>query len=159
MSSRPASASEGGSAAHTTPTTVKIQHLPRPYTPPPLRPSLPIGVAVISVLLALGGIVLLLSGALVLLNSVVGNIAVSTAPLITNATIDPWGAAILIVLGGVVIAVARALWDLERWSLYVGVGGSFFGLTYLFFTNSITILFLLLLALFVYLLTVRHHFY
>jgi hypothetical protein len=63
------------------------------------------------------------------------------------------------VLGGAVIAVARALWDLERWSLYLGVGGTFFGLTYLFFTSQITILFLLLLGLFVYLLSVRHHFY
>ncbi len=158
MSSRPASASGDGSAAAGTDAPVQIQHLPRPYQPPPLRPSLPLGVAVISVLLALGGILLLLLGALVLLNSLTGGIAIPTNILV-NATIDPWGAAILIVLGGAIIAVARALWDLERWSLYLGVGATFFGLTYLFFTSEITILFLLLLGLFVYLLSVRHHFY
>ncbi|MGI0150486.1 MAG: hypothetical protein ACREC5_00930, partial [Thermoplasmata archaeon] len=66
---------------------------------------------------------------------------------------------ILILLGVALLALARSLFDLERWSLYVTVGLLFLGETYLFFTGSITVLFLVLLALFMYLLTVRHHFY
>jgi hypothetical protein len=39
------------------------------------------------------------------------------------------------------------------------VGALFFGEAYLFFTATITVLFLLLLVVFVYLLAVRHNFY
>ncbi len=157
-SHHPSSPGEEGAPAPAAVTRIPIQHLPRPYRPPPLRPSLPLGIAVISILLAIAAVLVLLTGALILLSALAGSALIPTTLLITT-TVDPWGAAILIVLGGVVLAVARALWDLERWALYVGVGGSFAGLTYLFFTGSITVLFLLLLALFVYLLTVRHHFY
>jgi hypothetical protein len=139
-------------------TRVRIQHLPKLAPTPPLRPSLPIGVAVLALLLGLASVVVLLAGALVLLNVFLGGAIVPTTLFIAT-TIDPWGAAILIVLGAALLAIARALWDLERWSLYVSVGGAFLGLTYLFFTGSVTVLFLLLLGIFVYLLTVRHHFY
>lgn len=137
---------------------VSIEHLPAPYRPPPLRPSLPVGVALISVLLALGAVLTLLSGALVLLNEFLGSNVVPTSLFITS-TVSPIGAAILVVLGAAMLALARALWDLEEWSLYLSVGLSFAGLAYLFFTGSITVLFLLLLVVFIYLLTVRHHFY
>ncbi|HEV2165961.1 MAG TPA: hypothetical protein VGS23_03120, partial [Thermoplasmata archaeon] len=79
--------------------------------------------------------------------------------LFITSSVDQWGAAVLIVLGASLLALARALWDLERWSLYVTVGLLFVAQAYLFFTGSITVLFLLLLAVFIYLLAVRHHFY
>ena len=147
-----------GEAGETPPGHIRIEHLPKPYTPPPLQPSLPVGVAVLSVLLALGAVIILLAGALVLLNAFLGSSVVPTSLFITSS-VDQWGAAILIVLGASLLALARALWDLERWSLYVTVGLLFVAQAYLFFTGSITVLFLLLLGVFIYLLAVRHHFY
>lgn len=147
-----------GETGESPPAPIRIEHLPKPYTPPPLRPSLPVGVAVLSVLLALGAVIILLAGALVLLNAFLGSAVVPTSLFITSS-VDQWGAAVLIVLGASLLALARALWDLERWSLYVTVGLLFVAQAYLFFTGSITVLFLLLLAVFIYLLAVRHHFY
>jgi hypothetical protein len=151
-------AAPGGTGPRASPPPIVVHHLPRPYRPPPLRPSLPIGVAVLAVILAIGAVVLLLAGALVLLHQLLGP-AVVPSTLFLTPTVDVWGAAILVVLGAALLALARALWDLERWSLYVAVGLSFLGLTYLFFTGSITVLFLLMLVIFIYLLAVRHHFY
>jgi hypothetical protein len=147
-----------GSAHHHASSPVVVQHLPRPYHPPPLKPSLPVGVAVLSFLLALGGVIILLAGALVLVNSALGATIVPTSLFIAQG-VDVYGAAILVVLGAAFLALARALWDLERWSLYTTVGLLFLSLTYLFFTGSVTVLFLILLVIFMYLLTVRHHFY
>ncbi|MGI0053980.1 MAG: hypothetical protein ACRECR_07000 [Thermoplasmata archaeon] len=137
---------------------VSFEHLPAPYEPPPLRPSLPVGVAVFAVVMAAGAVLAVVAGALVLLNALLGDSAVPSAILLTTS-VDETGAAILILLGVALLALARSLFDLERWSLYVTVGLLFLGETYLFFTGSITVLFLVLLALFMYLLTVRHHFY
>jgi hypothetical protein len=137
---------------------VRVHHLPKPYQPPPLRPSLPLGVALFSVALAIVALIVLLAGALVLLNTFLGTTVVPSSLLITTS-IDPWGAAIFVVLGAALLALARALWDLELWSLWVTVGLIFLGESYLFFTGSLTVAFLILLALFIYLLSVRHHFY
>jgi hypothetical protein len=150
------SARSAGAAGPAAP--VEVGHLPKPYVPPPLKPSLPLGVAVLAVLIALVGIILLIAGALVLLNLLMGTTVVPTTYLITKS-VDEYGAAILVVLGAAMLALSRALWDLERWALYVTVGLLFAGLTYLFFTGSITVLFVFALVIFIYLLTVRHHFY
>jgi hypothetical protein len=157
MTSPPASDAVDGDVAPPT-KVVRVQHLPRPYHPPPLRPSLPIGVAIFAILLAIVALIVLLAGALVLLNTFLGSAVVPTSLFIT-AMIDPWGAAIFVVLGAALLALARALWDLELWSLWVTVGLIFLGQAYLFFTGSLTVAFLLLLLVFIYLLSVRHHFY
>ncbi len=154
----PGSATDPSSPTGAAAPPVRFQHLPRPYRPPPLKPSLPLGVAVFAVALGIGAVAALLAGALFLLNAFLGSGVVPNAILLTTS-IDNLGAAVLVLLGAALLALARALFDLERWSLYVTVGLLFLGDTYLFFTGSVTVLFLLLLALFIYLLTVRHHFY
>lgn len=134
-----------------------VQHLP-PRATPKLQPSLPIGVAVLSVLLGLAGLLLLLTGAIAFLNLYTGSSLISTS-LLVSASLDEYGAAILLVLGAAIIALARALWDQELWALYLMVVLLFAGMAYEFFTASITVLFVVLIALFIYLLAVRHHFY
>lgn len=144
--------SNGRPASHT---PVTFDHLP---PTPSLRPSLPVGVAVLSILLAIVGVFILVSATLSLLRMFAGATAVPSIPYFPGV-VDVYGAAILLVLGAAIVALARALWDQELWSLVLTVILLFLGLTYEFFTNSITVLFLVLLVLFIYLLAVRHHFY
>lgn len=145
---RPAAASTGAP---------EVQHLPAQWEPRSVQPTLPIGVAVLSVLIALGGLVVLVSGLLFLLNAYLGT-AIPTQLLIVHQ-VDVIGAAVLVLLGAVLLGVATALWNQEAWALYTTVVVLFLALGYLFFTSTITVLFLLFLVLFVYLLAVRHHFF
>ncbi len=135
----------------------EVGHLPPQWSPDTVRPSLPIGVAVLAVVIGIIGILLILAGGLFLIE-VYTNDALPTSVLIIHS-IDPVGAALLILLGAILLALATALWRQEAWALYTTVAVSFAGLTFLFFTNSITYLFLILLVVFVYLLVVRRHFY
>jgi hypothetical protein len=135
----------------------EVQHLPKQWSPTPVRPTLPIGVAVLCFLIALGGLAVLLSGVLFLLNEYLGT-AIPTQLLIVHQ-VDVLGAAVLVLLGAVLLGVATALWNQEAWALYTTVVVLFLALGYLFFTASITVIFLLFLLLFVYLLAVRHHFF
>ena len=136
---------------------VTFDRLPPPAPPVLIRPSRPIGVALLAILLGLLGFVVLLAGLLVLVSAYTGELL--PPGLLIVRSIDPVGAAILAIFGAILLAVASALWNQERWALWTTIGVLFFGLTYLFFTGSITLLFLLVLGLFVYLLSVRHHFY
>lgn len=136
---------------------VKLEKLSMGWRPTPVVPPLPLGVALISIATAAGGFVLFLSGALLLLNAYLPN-TVPTALLVLGGA-DPLGAAILLLVGTVLVGLANALWHQERWSLYLTVGVLFAGEAYLFFTDTITVLFVLGLIVFVYLLTVRDHFY
>ncbi|MCI4364399.1 MAG: hypothetical protein L3K13_08955 [Thermoplasmata archaeon] len=135
----------------------KVEHLP-PLTRPALRPSLPVGVAVLSFLLALAGMLMVLTAAVAILHQYLGSSAFPDSLLISSS-LDIYGASILLVLGAAIVALARALWDQELWALYLTVGLLFAGLAYEFFTASITVLFLVLIVVFTYLLAVRHHFY
>ncbi|HYK92543.1 MAG TPA: hypothetical protein VEY07_00680, partial [Thermoplasmata archaeon] len=134
-----------------------VAHLPPRWEPPPVRPPLPIGVAILSVLISIVGAVILIAGCLFLLHYYF-SAAVPTTLLIVSS-IDAVGAAILVLFGAVLIAVATALWRQEAWALWTTVVVVFLSLAYLFFTGSITVLFLVFLVLFIYLITVRHHFY
>lgn len=135
----------------------EVGHLPPHWEPTPIIPSLPFGVAFLAILVAGGGVLLVVSAVLAFLHLLAG--AYLPAGILIFAPVDEIGAGVLLVLGAVLIAVARALWDLELWALYLSVVALFAGLAYLFFTASITILFVVLLVVFVYLLAVRHHFY
>jgi hypothetical protein len=137
----------------------KVHHLP-PAAPAKrlLQPRLPIGVAVMAALVAVAAIILIVTGALVLLNAYLGQ-TVIPSDLLISSTIDTFGAAILLVVGAALIALARGLWDQELWALAVTVGILFAALAYEFFTASLTVLFVIALLLFIYLLAVRHHFY
>lgn len=148
-------ASPHGSHAHWGP--AEVQHLPRPWQPTRVRPSLPIGAAILAVLIGIAGLVLLLAGSLFLLNYYSQG-AVPNGLLIVHS-VDPFGAALLLLLGAVLLALATALWRQEAWALWTTIVVVFAGLAYLFFTDSITVLFVLLLVLFVYLLAVRRHFF
>ncbi len=137
--------------------TAAVDHLPPRWTPTPAAPSLPIGVAVLAVLIAIAGLVVLLAGVLYLLSAYFTSLVPTT--LLIVRSVDPVGAAVLVVLGAILLAVATSLWRLEAWALWTTVVALFLAVAYLFFTASITVLFVLLLLLFIYLLTVRHHFY
>jgi hypothetical protein len=139
------------------PDDVEVHHLPPRWSPTPPRPRRPVGIAVLAVLIAISGVIVLISGAFLLLNSVAGTI-VPADLLIVHAG-DSLGDGILLILGAVMLAVASALWNQERWSLWTTIIAVFAGFTYLFFTASITILFVILVVLFVYLLSVRRYFF
>ncbi|MCI4318403.1 MAG: hypothetical protein L3J96_07680 [Thermoplasmata archaeon] len=131
---------------------VEVEHLPPRWEPSRLRPKLPIGVGILSVLVALSGI----AAGLYLLNAYLG--AIVPPDLLIIHPGDVLGAAVLLLFGAVLVAVANGLWHQESWSLWTTIIVLFGGLAYLFFTASITILFLVFLLLFIYLLTVRRYF-
>ncbi len=136
---------------------LEVDHLPPRWEPPPIRPPLPIGVAILSVLIAIAGVLLLLGGSLYLLHYYLPAAVPST--LLIVSSIDAVGAAILVLFGAILLSIATALWRQESWALWTTVVVVFLALAYLFFTGSITVLFLVFLVLFIYLITVRHHFY
>jgi hypothetical protein len=133
-----------------------VDHLPPAWSPTPVRPALPLGVAFLSILIAISGLVVLIAGALFLLNTYFGTVV--PASLLIVRSVDPLGAGILVLVGAVLLSVANALWAQERWALWTTVAVLFGALAYSFFTASITVLFLVFLVLFIYLLTVRRYF-
>ena len=139
------------------PSPITVEHLPPRWEPTPIRPPLPLGVAILSVLIAIVGALLLVAGCLFLLHYYLASAVPST--LLILSSIDAVGAAILVLFGAVLISVATALWRQETWALWTTIVVIFFALAYLFFTGSITVLFVIFLLLFIYLFTVRHHFY
>jgi hypothetical protein len=136
---------------------VQFEHLPPAWEPTPVRPRLPVGVAIVSVLTAAFGVVMLLAGLLYLLTTVDG--AVVPASLEIFQSIDLYGAAILAILGAALIGIATSLWHQETWALWTTLILVFATAAYLFFTGSITVLFLIFVVLFIYLISVRRYFY
>jgi hypothetical protein len=135
----------------------KLQHLPPVWERPLPPPSLPIGVAVLSMVTAAVGVLLMLSGILFVLHYY-GSVVLPSSLVIFHVG-DPVGATVLVILGAVIAVLSSAMWHQELWSFYLMVGFLFLGLAYLFFTDSITFLFLIVLVVFIYLIAVRHHFY
>jgi hypothetical protein len=148
------SSSAGASSADA---PVSFDHLPPRWEPTPVRPRLPIGVAIISILVAIFAVVMVLAGLLFLLAQFVGNFVPPSLEIFTS--IDVWGAAILVILGAVLLGVATSLWRQETWALWTTIILVFGTCAYLFFTDSITVLFLVFVVLFVYLIAVRRYFY
>ncbi|HTT72614.1 MAG TPA: hypothetical protein VMG99_00475 [Thermoplasmata archaeon] len=149
MSSSNASVSSGG--------PVEIEHLPPRWAPAPARPRLPIGVAVVAVLIALVAVVMVLAGLLFLINTLVGNVVPPVFEVFPS--IDIFGALVLSVVGLTLLAIATSLWRQETWALWTTIVLVFATTAYLFFIGSITVLFVLFVVLFVYLLAVRRYFY
>jgi len=145
-----ATASSGG-------TPTQFDHLPPAWEPTPVRPKLPLGVAIVSVLLAALGVVMLLAGMLYLLATVSSTVVPSSLEIFQS--IDLYGAVILAILGAAVIGIATSLWRQETWALWTMVVLVFATSAYLFFTGSITVLFLVFVVLFLYLISVRRYFY
>ncbi len=144
-----------GSTSSDTPVT--FDRLPERWEPTPVVPRRPLGVAVISVLIAIFAFVLLLAGVLFLLSSYLGAYVPTSLELIPS--LDLYGAAIVAVLGAALLGIATALWNQETWALWTTIVLIFATTTYLFFTESITVLLLILIVLFVYLISVRRYFY
>ncbi len=136
---------------------VTFDRLPPAWEPTPVRPHLPIGVAVVSILIAVAAVVLVLGGALYLLNEVGTTYVPPAFDLFPSVSF--LGAVILMVLGVALLALATSLWRQETWALWSTLVLVFGTTLYLFFTESITVLFVLLVILFVYLLAVRRYFY
>jgi hypothetical protein len=154
---RGAASSAGGAAGGPSGPAPEIGHLPPQWAPVRARPSLPLGVAILAVLIGILGLVLLLAGGLFLLRYYAGPLVPDDVLIVHS--VNAIGAALLVLLGAIFLALATALWRQERWALYTTVAVTFGGLVFLFFTASITYLFLVLLVVFVYLLLVRRHFY
>ena len=144
-----------GSTSSDTPVT--FDRLPERWEPTPVVPRRPLGVALVSVLIAIFAFVLLLAGVLFLLSSYLGAYVPPSLELIPS--LDLYGAAIVAVLGAALLGIATALWNQETWALWTTIVLVFATTTYLFFTESITVLFLILIVLFVYLISVRRYFY
>ena len=150
--------SEGASVAPASPAaTVEVGHLPPAWEPTPARPRLPIGVAVVSVIIGLVGFVMVLAAILFVLNQAFGA-SVPTSLEIFSA-VDLFGALILLVVGAALLAIATSLWRQETWALWTTIVLVFAMTAYLFFTGFITVLFILFVILLVYLLAVRRYFY
>jgi hypothetical protein len=147
----------GGAVASSRDAMPEVGHLPPNWSNVHVRPARPIGVAVLAVVIGLIGLVLLLAGGLFLINSYSGGVIPGSVLIVHS--VSQIGAALLFLLGAILMAVATALWRQEAWALYTTVVVTFAGLTFLFFTGAITYLFLILLVVFVYLLVVRRHFY
>jgi len=136
---------------------VTFETLPPAWEPTPDRPRLPVGVAVVAILLAISAVVLVLGGALFLLNELGTTYVPSALDLFPSVSF--LGAIILMVLGVALLALATSLWRQESWALWSTLVLVFGVTSYLFFLESITVLFLLLVILLVYLLAVRRYFY
>ena len=135
----------------------QVHHLPPVWERQLPPPSLPIGVAVLSIVTAAVGVLLIISGILFVL-SYYGSFVIPASLVIFHVG-DPIGATVLVVLGVVIALLSSALWHQELWAFYLSVAFLFGGLAYLFFTDSITYLFVIVLVVFIYLIAVRHHFY
>jgi len=146
-----------GTASTATATPVEFDHLPPTWEPAPVRPRLPLGVAVVSVLIAIFGVVMLLAGLLFLLATLSVNIFPASLEIFPS--IDVYGAAVLAILGAALIGIATSLWRQETWALWTTIVLIFATAAYLFFTDYITVLFIVFVVLFIYLISVRRYFY
>jgi hypothetical protein len=149
--------SVSSAAASSGDTPVTFDRLPPRWEPTPLVPRRPLGVALLAVLIALFAVVLVLSGLLLLLSTYLGTFVPTSLDLIPS--IDLLGAGILVILGAALLGIATSLWRQETWALWTTVVLIFATTAYLFFTDSITVLFLIFVVLFVYLISVRRYFY
>jgi hypothetical protein len=145
------------SGSSTADSAVTFDHLPPRWEPTPVVPRRPLGVAVVSVLIALFAIVLVLAGLLFLLSSYLGTFVPTGLDLIPS--LDVWGALIVALLGAALLGIATSLWRQETWALWTTIVLVFATTAYLFFTGSITVMFVIFVALFVYLISVRRYFY
>ncbi|HLN51705.1 MAG: hypothetical protein ACLQD9_00840 [Thermoplasmata archaeon] len=150
-------ASAGGGSGAVASGSTEVGHLPPAWEPTPVRPRLPIGVAVVAIVIALFAVVMLLAGLLFILNAYLGTIFPPSVEIFQS--IDVIGAVILVVLGATLLSIATALWHQETWALWTTIVLVFATTAYLFFTGSITVLFVIFVVLLVYLLAVRRYFY
>ncbi len=134
----------------------EFDHLPPLLFPPGYRPHRPLGVGVISVVVGFFGTLLVLSGILANLVAYGGPLVPASLSIVGST--DGFVNGILAGVGAALIVVATGLWRQEEWALYTLAGLAFGGMIYLLFVGSVTLLFLLLLVLGLYLLLARRYF-
>ena len=148
----------GGAAANAPVASGEVGHLPPAWEPTPVRPRLPVGVALLAVLIGIAGFVMVLGALLFVLTVSLGTSVLPTSLEIFQAA-DLFEALILLVVGVALLAIATSLWRQETWALWTTIVLVFVTTAYLFFTGFITVLFVLFVVLLVYLLAVRRYFY
>ena len=127
------------------------------YPPYNSRRTLPILVAILAIVIGIVGVFVLLAGLFMLLAGL--DLAIGGRfPLLGRGYFPNLVLAggFYFILGAVEIATARGLWDLEAWALWLTAIIVFLLMVGSFFVS--TLLFLLFLVLFIYLLAVRKHF-
>lgn len=148
-------------AAHGT--VHEFDHLPDSWETFAHVPQRPIGVALLSVLIAAAGMLAILGALFFLLSHYLGwatPTSVLPGPLDFASVLGgPFGALLTLVVGGVGLGVATALWHQEVWALWTVTVFAFAGVAYLLFTGTFTVLLVLLVVLAIYLLAVRRYFY
>jgi hypothetical protein len=136
---------------------VTFESLPPRWEPTGVIPRRPLGVAVLAVVIALLALVIVLAGMIYLLSAFVGSFVPASLDLFPS--IDLAGAVILCLLGAALLGIATSLWRQETWALWTTIVLVFLTTTYLFFTGSLTVLFLVFVLIFIYLISVRRYFY
>lgn len=142
--------------------TVEFDHLPENWEPDAFVPRRPVGLALVSILIALGATVLILAAVFFLIATYAsGWLPAGTLPtsLTVLTTLTPLSAGVLLVLGGALIGISTALWRQETWALYMLYAFTVGGSAYLVATASFNLLLLLLVGLFLYLVAIRNYFY
>jgi hypothetical protein len=139
------------------PATVEFDRLPAHWEPAPYVPRRPLGIAVLAIVIAIFADLMILAGLLFILGQILGPAVPSAFEIFQS--IDLLGALILLVLGVGMLSVATSLWHQETWALWTTILFVFGTTAYLFFTGSITVLFVISVGLLVYLLAVRRYFY
>lgn len=115
---------------------------------------LPLGVAIISVLIGIFGFFVFLGAVLLLLLGVGLGLATGTTVLGLGGTI---GGLVLLLVGAVILAVAFGLWDQELWALVVAILALlFYGV--LEFASASWLGLIIVVALLAYLVAVSSHF-
>jgi hypothetical protein len=126
-----------------------------PPAPPPKR-SLPLGVAVLSVLVGLYGFVIFLVGILLFVHFGVSSY------LGLPSTFGLAGyelAAVVTIVGLIILGIATALWRLRLWALVLALLFLIFELvSYAYADHYASVGFILALVIFLYLIAVNRHF-
>ena len=121
------------------------------YPVPPARPSRPIGVAILAILVMIAGVLLILLG--------IGTLLLSTAFALSGFGLFGLGGTILgavfLVFGLIFLGVGLGLWHLRPWAWWLAVIVSVLSIVGSISTPIAIVLPLLLL---IYLVLVRHHF-
>lgn len=142
--------------------TIEFDHLPETWEPEAFVPRRPVGLAFVSILIALGAVVLILASVFFLIATYASGWLPSGAlpsSLTVLTSLTPLSAGVLLVFGGALIGVSTALWRQETWALYMLYLFTVGGAIYLLATGSINVLLVLLGLLFLYLVAIRHYFY
>jgi len=137
-----------------TPDTPTVSTLPPP-APPPKR-SLPVGVAILSILVGIYGFILFVVGLLLF-----AKIAVSSY-LGLPSTFGLAGyelAAIVTIIGLIILGIGVALWRLRLWALVLGLLFLIWEMfTYAYAGHYVSLGFIFALVIFLYLIAVHRHF-